>query len=138
MDVVIAESKAAQKGANNQIQKLKNYLNALETNYKNVITILNNPCLEFWFVLHFEQTTKYFSRCSDAEKQLKKQLIDYEKTRKYFTKQGNDIYLKLKTKLSAALTNAQKTKRGNLDEIERGICEMNLFFESLAFNLRDL
>ena len=87
---------------------------------------------------NFEQTTKHFSRCSDAEKQLKKQLIDYEKTRKYFTKQGNDIYLKLKTKLSAALTNAQKTKRGNLDEIERGICEMNLFFESLAFNLRDL
>lgn len=120
----------AKKGEVTQIQKLKRYLNDLENKYENVITILNNPCLEFWFLLHFEQTTKYFSKCSDAEKQLKKQLIDYEKTQKYFTKQDNDIYLKLKSKLSVALTNAQRTKRKNLDEIKLGVCEMNLFFET--------
>lgn len=131
LDVVIAESKAAKKGSTNQIQELKNYLNELENEkYKNVITIFNNPCLEFWFLLHFEQTTKYFSKCSNAEKQLKKQLTNYEKTQKYFTKQNNDIYLKLKSRLSTALKNAQKTKRGNINEIEHAICEMNLFFET--------
>ncbi|MCD6366873.1 MAG: RloB domain-containing protein [Bacteroidales bacterium] len=131
LDVVIAESKAAKKGGINQIQELKNYLNELENEkYKNVITIFNNPCLEFWFLLHFEQTTKYFSKCSNAEKQLKKQLTNYEKTQRYFTKQNNDIYLKLKSRLSTALKNAQKTKRGNINEIEHAICEMNLFFET--------
>jgi len=120
LDVVIAESKAAKKGGINQIQELKNYLNELENEkYKNVITIFNNPCLEFWFLLHFEQTTKYFSKCSNAEKQLKKQLTNYEKTQRYFTKQNNDIYLKLKSRLSTALKNAQKTKRGNINEIEQ-------------------
>mgnify|MGYP000712367012 CR=1 FL=1 len=102
MDVVIAE---------NRIQKLKEYLNDIENKYSNVITILNNPCLEFWFILHFEQTTKYFPKCLEAEKRLRKQLADYEKTRKYFTKQDNDIYLKLKSKLPSALKNSKKTKR---------------------------
>ncbi len=134
LDVVIAESKKTEKGKINQIQKLKNYLSVLETKYENVIIILNNPCLEFWFILHFKQTTKYFYRCSDAEKQLKKHLTDYEKTQKYFTKHNNDIYLKLKSKLKTAITNAQKTKRKNLDAIEYGICEMNLFFEAEQIN----
>lgn len=130
LDVVIAESKIAKKGEPNQIQQLKNYLNELKKNYDNVITILNNPCLEYWFVLHFEQTTKYFPKCKEAEKQLVKQLNDYEKTQKYFTKQHNDIYLKLKPRLSTALKNTKRTQRKNIDEIERGICEMNLFFET--------
>ena len=137
LDVVIAETKIAKKGEPNQIQQLKNYLKKLKINYDNVITILNNPCLEFWFVLHFEQTTKYFSKCSDAERQLKKHLKDYKKTQKYFTKQDNDIYLKLKSELSTALVNTQRTQRKNIDEIERGICEMNLFFETEQIKIKE-
>jgi len=136
LDVVIKESKASIKGKPNQIQQLKSYLNKLKKNYDNVITILNNPCLEYWFVLHFEQTTKYFSKCSDAESQLRKHLKDYKKTQKYFTKQDNDIYLKLKSKLSTALVNTQRTQRKNIDEIERGICEMNLFFETEQIKIK--
>jgi hypothetical protein len=120
MDVVISE---------NKVQKLNEYLSDLEK-YSNVITILNNPCLEFWFVLHFEPTTKYFPKCKEAEKRLIKRLKDYKKTQKYFTKQDNDIYLKLKSSLPTALINTQKTQRGTLEEIGRGICEMNLFFET--------
>ncbi len=122
LDVVIAESKIAE---------LKEFLKEFEKEkLKNIITIFNNPCLEFWFVLHFEQTARYFPKCKEAEKQLKKHLNDYRKTQKYFTKQNNDIYLKLKPKLSTALQNSQKTKRESLEEIERAICEMYLFFES--------
>ena len=126
LDVVIVESK---KGKTNQIKKLEDYLNALKKN-ENVITILNNPCLEYWFILHFNQTTKYFSQCKEVEAELKKSLKDYEKTQKYFTKKHDDIYLRLKSKLSTALINAQKTKREDFKEIERAICEMNLFFET--------
>jgi len=130
LDVVIAETRSAKKGSKSQIKILEEYLNVLENDFKNVITILNNPCLEFWFVLHFEQTTKYFDKCIKAETHLKKYLKDYEKTQKYFTKQNNDIYLKLKPNLSDALSNTRKTGRINLNELEQGICEMNLFFET--------
>lgn len=122
LDVIIAESKNLE---------LKKYLKELEKEkIENVITIFNNPCLEFWFVLHFIQTTKYFPKCKEAEKQLVKQLKDYKKTQKYFTKQHNDIYLKLKPRLSTALKNTKGTQRRDIEEIERGICEMNLFFET--------
>ena len=130
LDVVIAESKVTKKGETNQIQKLTDYLDIIEKKYKNVISILNNPCLEYWFILHFNQNTRYFPQCKEAEKELKKYLKDYEKTRKYFTKHDNDIYLRLKPKLTTALKNAKKTKRRSFEEIERAICEMNLFFKS--------
>ncbi len=78
LDVLIAES---------GIHQLIDLLSGLKKEkYKNVITIFNNPCLEFWFLLHFEQTTKYFPRCSDAEKQLKKHLVDYKKKTEIFHK----------------------------------------------------
>ena len=136
LDVVIKESKESKKRKPTQIQQLKKYLDELKKNYDNVITILNNPCLEYWFVLHFEQTTKYFLKCLDAENQLKKHLNKYKKTQKYFTKQDNDIYMKLKSKLSTALVNTQRTQRKNIDEIERGICEMNLFFETEQIKIK--
>jgi len=122
LDVVIADSK---------ISELKGYLKKLEQKkFKNIITIFNNPCLEFWFVLHFVQTTKYFPKCKEVEKELSKYLDDYKKTRKYFTKQDNDIYLKLKSRLPTALINTKRTKKGNIEKIKKGICEMNLFFET--------
>ena len=129
LDSPIKESRETKKGNKTPIQKLKEYLQIIEEKYDNVITILNNPCLEYWFLLHFEQTTRYFRNCSDAEKQLKKHLSGYEKTPKYFTKQDNDIYLKLKSYLQTAIDNAKKTNRDTLDDLERAICEMNLFFE---------
>ncbi len=86
--------------------------------------------MEFWFLLHFKGTTKYFPLCKSVIKQLKTYLSDYEKTQKYYTRQGNDIYLRLKSKLSVALKNTRKTQRKNLDEIDNAICEMNRFFET--------
>ncbi|MDI3527995.1 MAG: hypothetical protein PWR03_2179 [Tenuifilum sp.] len=130
LDVVIKKSKEAKKGNKTQLQKLKQYINTIEKKYNNVITILNNPCLEFWFILHYVQTTKYYSKCQIVERELKKHLNDYEKTQKYFTEKNNDIYLKLKSKLKTAIANAQLTNRRNFNEIECGICEMNLFYET--------
>ena len=130
LDKIIEESQVTKKGETSKIRELKKYLKELENyEFENIITILNNPCLEFWFVLHFEPTTKYFPKCGEAKKQLKKYLKDYEKTQKYFTKPNNDIYLKLKPFLSFALSNTKKTQRKNLDALKRAICEMNLFFE---------
>ncbi len=131
LDAIIKESRKSKKGKKTGIQELKRYLKKLnEKRFENVVTILNNPCLEYWFLLHFEATTKYFPKCFNAEKELKKHLNDYEKTRKYFTKQNNDIYLKLKSRLSFAIANAKRVQRNNFEEAERGICEMNLFFEN--------
>ena len=130
LDVIIKEAKETKTGSESKIQELKKYLSEIENNYDNVITILNNPCLEFWFLLHFKQTTKYFPKCQNAERELKKYLPDYEKTEKYFLKEGNDIYLRLRPYLETALKNVKSLQRKTLEELERAICEMNLFFET--------
>lgn len=129
-DVINNETELAKKGTETASQAFKKYVTQLEKNYKNVIVIINNPCLEFWILLHFETTGKYFDNCEGVSKQLKKYLPDYEKTSKYFTKQDNDIYLKLKPKLKTAIANAKKLSAFDLDNPKNAMAQMQLLFET--------
>lgn len=129
-DVIHNESRASKNGAETPKQAFKKYVSQLAKKYKNVVIIINNSCLEFWILLHFETTGKYFDNCEDATKQLKKHLPNYEKTSKYYTKQDNDIYLRLKPKLNDAITNANKLKMFNLDNPDTAITQMHLLFET--------
>lgn len=126
-DVIAKETREAKKGVETS-EQLFIKLKEKAEKFDNVIVVVSNPCIEFWFLLHFEKTSKLFTDCSSAEKQLKKHLIDYEKTRKYFTKQDNDIYLKLKHKLSDAKVNTKNLKFDKYNT-SKAICEMNSLFE---------
>lgn len=130
LDTVIKEENEAPKGKKSPLKTFAEYRTDLITNYPNVVVIVNNPCLEFWFLLHFEKTSKYFNTCSSAETQLKKHLKNYEKTQKFFTKQNDDIYLKLKPNLMTAIQNALAL--GNFDNQNptKAMCEMELLFQS--------
>ncbi len=114
-----------------KVEELKRFLFELESKeYNNVITIFNNPCLEFWFLLHFKQTTRYYRRCQKTIDELKKYLTGYSKSEKYYLKEDNDIYRRLKPNLERALDNTRHTQRTNLNDLQRAICEMNLFFKT--------
>lgn len=130
LDTIIKESREAPRGKKLPIDTFIDYRNQLEKVFNNVIVIVNNPCLEYWFLLHFVNTTKLFDTCSKAESQLKTHLKDYKKTQKYFTKQDNDIYLKLKPYLSNAICRANGLGQFDLELPEKALCEMNLLFES--------
>lgn len=133
LDVVLKETKQAKKGTETAIQKLKKYKAEIDNKLDNVILIINNPCLEFWFLLHFEKTSKYFHKCKDIEKRLnsKKFLLCYEKTRNFYVKpSGKDIYAKLKPKLKVAIDNAKANKSFDLKNTNNGISQMNLFYEA--------
>jgi len=136
LDVVIKESKTTEAGKQTPLQKLAQCLKRIETfsnkNKKNkdrITVINNNPCLEFWLLLHFEKTGRYYDNCDNANKQLKKYLPDYEKTQAYFTRHHHDIYLKTKDKLPMAIANAKALPTYNLTTAEIAICEMYRFFE---------
>ena len=55
---------------------------------------------------------------------------DYKKTKDFFVNQNEDIYSRLKPHLNYALENTRHTQRTNLNDLQRAICEMNLFFET--------
>lgn len=130
-DVISSETKKAKRGNKTALQEFTEYRKLVLEKHKNVKVIVNNPCLEYWLLLHFEKTSKLFSTCAEAEKQLKKHLKDYEKTQKYYTKENHDIYSKLKPNLKTAIKNAKTLdpfEKGNPD---RGISEMQLLFETV-------
>lgn len=132
-DVIASETRRAKIGSKTAMQALVDYKKSLAKSYKNVVVIVNNPCLEFWLLLHFERTSKSFEQCADAEKRLKKHIKDYEKSQRYFTKQDNDIYLRLRSKLAFALENAKLLKQFDHSQPTMALSEMPLFFQEPAF-----
>ncbi len=108
-----------------QIDELRKYFDETKKNEK--ITILfNNPCLEFWFLLHFKKTAKYFSRCSEVISELKnpKRLENYSKTEKYFKQKYSDIYVKLKPFQSTACANANKLGEFSFQNVQSAKAEI--------------
>lgn len=126
-DVIRKETQEAKPGTETKEQqfiRLRN--NAQELS--NVVIIVNDPCLDFWLLLHFVTTTRFFGNCNPAERELGRHMDDYEKTKKYYTKNDQDIYLKLKDKLAEAVERAKGL--GLYDEYDtaRAVCEMDQFF----------
>lgn len=95
-----------------------------------VVVIINNPCLEFWFLLHYKDTSKPFSNCEQAEKELKKfkEFESFEKTQNYFVN-GKDIYKRTKENLETAIRYSKKLGRFDIENPYKTVCEMWKFFE---------
>lgn len=101
----------------------------------NLLVIVNNPCIEYWFLLHYKQTTKFYEDGDSLISELKRipELKDYDK---------NETYIKsLYKKLESRLPNARKnTKEFCLQECENeGCSEMNKmfdYFDELDYNIK--
>lgn len=107
-------------------EEFKTYYNNLSKDKKVDIVIIN-PCLEYWFLLHYEYTDKCFVKCNNAEKSLKKHLPKYDKSEKYFIK--SDIYKILEKNLNTAIENSEKLGEFDIHNMKKTVCEMYKFFE---------
>ena len=114
-----------------ELRQLKGCISKLKK-FTNVVVIFNNPCLEFWFLLHFQDTAKFYESFKKIEPDLKMHLEDYEKTKKYYTQQ-NDIYKRLQPFLSDAIQNSKKHQPFDLDNFHKGISEMYKLFSNEIF-----
>ena len=128
LDVLLKEERE-KKGNTSSLQQFLNYWQQLSKQNK-VVVIVNNPCLEYWFLLHFQKTNKVFTACTDAEKQVS-QLKGYEKTEKFFKKNNNDIYKQLKPYLQTAVSNATALGTFDAKDYSKAKCEMPLLFQAL-------
>ncbi len=98
--------------------------------------IVNNPCLEYWYLLHFRKTTKYYPRYEpELKRDLQKctEMKDYEKTHDYYTKRP-EIYVRLADNLAVARINAQKFCTDEC--LEKGCSEMNQLFDWVDNDLK--
>jgi hypothetical protein len=129
LDVLLKEERE-KKGNTSSLQQFLNYWQQLSKQNK-VVVIVNNPCLEYWFLLHFQKTTKVFTTCAGAEKQVSQHLKGYEKTEKFFRKSNNDIYKQLKPYLQTAVSNATALGTFDAKDYSKAKCEMPLLFQAL-------
>ena len=129
LDVLLKEARE-KKGNSSSLQQFLNYWCKLSKQDK-VVVIVNNPCLEYWFLLHFQKTNKVFTACTDAEKQVSQHLKGYEKTEKFFKKSNNDIYKQLKPYLQTAVSNAIALGTFDPYNHSKAMCEMPLIFQAL-------
>ena len=129
-DVIDKETREAKTRKKTILQEFQELYDKCKKNSK-IVIVVNNPCFEYWFLLHFEPTTKYFSNYTTLEKALKKHLPNYKKTEKYFAKTAPDIYKRLKPNLQTALANANKLGKFDFQNTKIGIAEMHKIFNEL-------
>ena len=101
---------------------------------KRVRVIVNNPCLEFWFLLHYTHTDKSFGGYEELAKALKKYMKDYNKSEGYFKQKNNDIYLKLKPRLKKAMEHSDRLGSFEPKDPSRAVSEMPQFFRTEELN----
>lgn len=75
---------------------------------KGIHIALSNPCFEFWYLLHFQYTTKFLKDYSAVKNALTAYLPDYEKS--------GDVYALLSEHTSAAIQNAKRVEQYHLQD----------------------
>jgi RloB-like protein len=80
---------------------------------KGIIVFESNPCIEFWFLLHFVRTTKPFANCESVEKELQKYIPNYAKNQQYLVQ--SNIYKTLKPNLLNAFENAKWIEENQIE-----------------------
>lgn len=73
---------------------------------KGIHIALSNPCFEFWYLLHFQYTTKFFKDYPAVKNALTAYIPDYEKT--------GDVYSQLSGYTADALQNAKRVEQYHL------------------------
>lgn len=135
LDKILKEKNEGGKG----VQEFSKFTN-LYTNYLNIkagkkiknhdwmnnlLVIVNNPCLEYWFLLHYKQTNAFYKDYNSLISELKRipELKDYDKNETYI----KSLYKKLESRLPDARKNA---KEFCLKECKNeGCSEMNKMFD---------
>ncbi len=85
---------------------------------KGVVVLENNPCFEFWLLLHFKTSGRHFTCCDDVVRDLKRHLPSYLKTLEYHRREN--LYKKLKVQMiEKAIPNAKQLERDRKEKDDR-------------------
>lgn len=129
-DVIHKETQEAKGGKKTALQEFQELYNKCIKNDK-IIVVVNNPCFEFWVLLHFLYTNRFYENCDVLLPELQKHLPGYEKTEKYFVRTTPNIYKRLKDRLETAISNSERLGKFDFQNIQSGMSEMDEIFKKL-------
>ncbi len=75
-------------------------------NYPSVIICESMPSIEFWFLLHYLNTNRYFATSDDVITALRRYLPNFSKQQSYLSKENWVATLLVDNKLTTAIDNA--------------------------------
>ena len=81
----------------------KNQISVSDGDAKGIHIAISNPCFEFWYLLHFQYTTKFLRDYPAVRSVLAAYLPDYEK--------ANDVYVQLSEHTTDAIQNAKRVEQ---------------------------
>lgn len=93
--------------------------------------ILNNPCIEFWYLLHFRYTTKFYPGLEpELLRDLKSipDLKDYNKSQLYYNKESRDLYVRLGGVEGLRKARGNASKNSGIPKMEIGFSQMDHLF----------
>ena len=93
-----------------RLQEFENIRKRITKRYgKKVKILINLPCLEIWYLLHFKETSRSFQSCGAVIHDLRRYSLmkRYSKTEKFYKSPPN-IYERLRHLLADAIKRAQK------------------------------
>lgn len=106
--ICVFDADVSQKN-NKEKEKLTKFIKTYMDN-NNVIICDSLPSIEFWFLLHFRKTNKYFPNYNSIRNELRKYIPGYDKTEKYLLQ---DQWVKvLIGKQDIAINNGKKIVPG--------------------------
>lgn len=121
----------------NQTKEFHQYLDNLEPE-AGLSVVINNPSIEFWFLLHFEDTNKYFSKSQMVESILRaRYLSGYSKKRTYLTNHKGGIFQQLKEHIESACERSYKISPYDRGSPQKGYSEMYMIFDKLGYYTPD-
>lgn len=115
-DLDTSESEKSEK------EKLDKFISCYKDN-ENVIICTSLPSIEYWFLIHYKDTNKYFNTSKEVERELIKHIKNYEKTKKFLEKEKWVKDLCSNNKLQIAIERAKKNtnKTGSYTNIYEAI-----------------
>lgn len=83
-DVIMKEERERAKDTQSPVALFRTILSEVHSSSKkhpNLYLFINNPCLEFWYLLHYKETSRYYPMYEpDLRKELQSFLPHYEKS----------------------------------------------------------
>lgn len=142
LDVILKDNKES-KNPGQTLNQFKTYYEKAKNKWADRVSIIiNNPCLEYWYLLHNnDKTTKYYPNYDSMKPELRKFVIDnrlfkdYDKKEKDDYRAGEGIYKKLLPYL--AKMDFSKLKAFNIEKCEEESCsEMYKLFSLLTIDIK--
>jgi hypothetical protein len=110
-DVIRQQSAQQQAGTPKSFEKFltlsnkfKKLIDLKKYSDKEVFVLINNPSIEFWYLLHFEKTSRFYPTSEAVEKRLVSYFSEYTKKDKKFR---SSVFNLLKANLNTAIENAR-------------------------------